>query len=638
MPEVITQFVTNFLAVRRRLISLVLAGVFVSFLPQQALAAGAELPPLVHDIGFSLLFAGLLAIVLIKLKVPTIVSFLLAGVVVGPIGAHFVTDPVSIDTIAQLGLVLLLFLIGLELDFSKIIASGRTIILTGLLQFPLCIAFGFAVTKILLWLGIGSEILGTGTGGINYAPLYMGFVIAASSTFLVVKLFQESFQMDTVAGRVSLGILIFQDIWSIAIIAIQPNLSNPRLGPILLSLLGIGTLTLGAVLIAKYVLPIGFRWIAKMPEVILVSAIAWCFGVVFVGTNVDVITEALFGFNLQMSVGSGMAALVAGASIANLPYSTDVVGKVGIVKDFFITLFFVALGMGIPFPDGIGVFLLAVLFSVFVIAAGYLIFLPLLYWTGLDRRNAFVTSTRLAQVSEFTLVIAYVGLGFGHITEELNAVIIITFILTALLTPLLFKHADTIHDKVGPLLDKIGFREPSTVGAAEEESYSLVLLGFHRLASSLLLEVKKSKPELLKDMLVIDFNVNIHPRIAALGPTVRYGDLANPDSLRHAGVEKARVVLITVEDDLLKGTSNARIVQEVRRINPDATIIANAIELKETAKLYRAGADYVFLPRVESARGLLPAVSFALSGGITNYRAERETAEGEWYERDEVFV
>jgi len=609
----------------------------ILLLPSTALAGGGALPSLVHDIGFCILVAGVLCVFFTRLQIPTIAAFLLGGVIVGPVGAHVVTDAGNIDTIAQLGLVLLLFLIGLEIDISKLLASGKTLIISGLLQFPLCVAFGFGMCKLLIWAGVGGSLLGDGTGETSYVPLYIGFVMAASSTLLVVKLFQENFQMDTTTGRISLGMLVFQDIWAIVVIAIQPNFAKPEIVPILLSFLGIAILIALSVTFAKYLLPIGFKWIAKMPELMLVAAIAWCFAIVFVGGNIDTFTEAVFGFNLHLSVGSSMSALIAGASIASLPYSTDVLAKVGIVKDFFVTLFFVGLGMGIPLPDGFTVLIMAVIFSALALAARYLLFFPLLYWTGLDRRNAMVSSTRLAQVSEFTLVIAYAGLGFGHISTELNSVIIFAFIITALLSPMLYKKADAIHDRLAPLLSAIGFKTPPEAEADEEESFSVALLGFHRVASSVLHNLKEHHPELMSSILVVDFNVGIHEKIAAHGPTVRYGDLSNAETLHHAGVDKAKVIVCSIQDDMLKGTTNLKIVEALHHINPEAVIIANSLSLEESLQLYEAGAHYVYLSRIEAATAITKAVEQALDNKIHEHRATQEASQGKWHERDEVF-
>ena len=593
------------------------------------MAAGGALAPLVHDIGISLLVAGILAVVFHRLKIPSIAAFLVAGFIAGPGGAELMDDLENIPVIAELGLVLLLFVIGLELDLRKIISSGRIIIITGLLQFPLSVLAGFALANLLAGLGV------TALGG-GFAPLYMGIVLAASSTLLVVKLFQESFELDTTAGRISLGLLIFQDIWAIVVIAIQPNFSNPQIGPILSAFAGIALLTVLTVAIARYLLPVLFRWIATSPELMLVGAVGWCFGIVFLGGNLDFFSDALLGASLHMAVGPGMSALIAGASIASLPFSGDVISKVGVVKDFFVILFFVGLGMTIPIPDGSAVLLLALLFALAAILVRYIVFVPLLYLNGLDRRNAIVSSTRLAQVSEFSLVIVYAGLGLGHVDEFFNSATIFAFILTALITPTLYRYADDLYERLQPLLDWLRFSTPDSTGEERRESYSLAVLGFHRLASSLLFELKQRNPELLDNLLVVDFNLHLHEDIAALGPTVRYGDLANAETLHHAGVDKARVVLVSVQDDVLKGTSNLRLVKDIRHLNSEAVIIANAIELAESVRLYDAGADFVYMSRVDSAQKLLEPIASALGGHLEDYRLSRENLDGKWHEREEI--
>jgi len=405
-------------------------GGLLALFPVVAWASTGGLPSLVRDIGLCIVVAGLLAIVFVRLRIPEIAAYLVAGVLVGPIGTAIVTDPGNIETISELGLILLLYLIGLEIDVRKLLASGRILIVTGLLQYPLCVGFGFVVAKLLILAGIGGELLSD-----SYAPLYIGFVVAASSTLLVVKLFQETFQLDTEAGRIALGLLIFQDIWAIGVIAVQPNFSAPEAGPILLSFLGIGVLAVLAILIARFVIPIGFKWIAKKPEVIFAAAISWCFLIVLIGVYLDVLTSWFFNFNLHMSVGAEMGALIAGATIASLPYSTEIISKVSVVKDFFVTLFFVGLGMTIPMPDGVNVLILAGVLAVIAVLARYVVIFPLLYFTGLDRRNAMVTSVRLGQISEFSLVICFLGMQLGHISGELSSAVIFAFVITALFTP-----------------------------------------------------------------------------------------------------------------------------------------------------------------------------------------------------------
>ncbi|HVZ13254.1 MAG TPA: cation:proton antiporter, partial [Bauldia sp.] len=158
----------------------VFAMAMLAAMASPAAAAENELPPLVHDIGIGVFLSGVLAILFARIKIPPIAGYILAGIVAGPLGLKLVTDSASIDTIAELGFVLLLFVIGLEMDVGKIIKSGRTILLTGAFQYPLIIVFGFLVATVLSFVGFAG-LLGP------LGPLYVGFVIGGSSTLLVVK-------------------------------------------------------------------------------------------------------------------------------------------------------------------------------------------------------------------------------------------------------------------------------------------------------------------------------------------------------------------------------------------------------------------------------------------------------------------
>jgi Kef-type K+ transport system membrane component KefB len=598
-----------------------------------AYPAGASeggLPPLVHDIGIGLFLSGFLAILFARIKFPAIAGYILAGIVAGPLALKLVTDPANIDTIAQLGFVLLLFVIGLEMDVGKIIKSGRTILVTGALQYPLIVLFGFLVANVLALVGFGA-LLGGSLGA-----LYVGLVIACSSTLLVVKLFQEAFELDTAPGRIALGLLVIEDVWAIVVIVLQPNFQHPEILPIIESFVGIAVLAGLAFLTAKTLIPVAFRWIAKMPEIILVGAIAWCFAIVFLGAGFDFIAHNLLGVDTHLAVGSGMGALIAGATIASLPYSTEIVTKVSVVKDFFVTLFFVGLGLSIPAPSGPGVLLLAVAIALAAIAARQIVVFPLLYYTGLDQRNAEVTAIRIAQISEFSLVIAFLGSELGHLTQDLASAIIFAFVLTALATTPLYHAAYRIHAALAPTLRLLGFKDPPEQAKVNEKEWRLALLGFHRVASSLLHDIARDDPPLVKETLVIDFSVALHERIREAGAHVEYGDLSNPDTLHHAGVDRARVVVSTVPDDLMRGTDNRRLVGAVRRINPNAIIIANAVNLADVDAIYEAGADYVFLSRIDTARALNEAIGNALNGSLAEFRAAREEEIGKPRSRREV--
>ena len=164
----------------------------------------------------------------------------------------------------------------------------------------------------------------------------------------------------------------------------------------------------------------------------------------------------------------------------------------------------------------------------------------------------------------------------------------------------------------------------------------MVLLGFHRVASSLLWEIKQTRSDLLKDILVVDFNVALHGAIAATGARVTYGDISNYEMLEHVGVAQARVIVCTIPDDVLKGTTNLELTQVLRALNPKAKLIVNAVSFEDVAGMYASGADYVFLSRVETAHNLLPAIGAALGNTLPEHRKREEATHGAPDARAEV--
>ena len=597
--------------------------------PLVALAAGGGISPLVGDLGLCLVAAAVLAIVFVKLKIPAIAALLGAGVVLGPAGLEAVHDPHSIDTIANLGLTLLLFVIGLEVNLKSLLASGRTLVITGAVQVPLTLAAGCGA---FLLVGLTGWSLLTGF----YPALYLGVACAFSSTLLVVKYLQEHLRLDTIAGRLAVGLLIFQDIWAIVFLALQPSFANPSLAPIVMTFLGTAVVATIATFVARVVLSRAFHVVARSPELVVTLALGWCFGVGLFGAHLGSIAHGV-GLDIEISVSMEMGALIAGATIATSPYAYEVVSRVVHLRDFFVTLFFVGLGMSIPVPESVAVVALSAVVAVVAIFLRYAIFLPVLYATGLDRRNSVSVSTKLAQVSEFCLVIVYLGSQLGHISGTHVSVVIFAFVITALLTPVLFAASDRLYQRLRPVLDLVGIRSRGVQPEQENaEAPRLVLLGFHRIGSALLADLERLHPDLVPQTLVVDINSAVHPEIGARGAQVVYGDIASTEVLRHAGVDGAEVIVSTVPDELLKGTSNEQIVRQVRQLAPKAVIIASCTRVSKAAALRAAGADHVFRPASEIALGILPAIYAALNAGLPSYLEALAEEHGHLDNRREV--
>ncbi len=599
------------------------------FSPLVALGAGGSVSPLVADLGLCLVAAAVLAIAFVKLKIPAIAALLGAGVVLGPAGLEAIGDRQSIDTIANLGLTLLLFVIGLEVNLKALLASGRTLIVTGAVQVPLTLAVGCGA---FLLIGLTGWSLLTGF----YPALYLGVACAFSSTLLVVKYLQEHLRLDTVAGRLAVGLLIFQDIWAIVFLALQPSFAHPSIAPIVLTFVGTVLLATIATLTARFVLSRAFHIVARSPELVVTLALGWCFGVGLFGANLGTVAHRL-GASFEISVSMEMGALIAGATIATSPYAYEVVSRVVHLRDFFVTLFFVGLGMSIPVPDSAGVIGLSAIVAALAVLLRYMLFLPLLYVTGLDRRNSVSVSTKLAQVSEFCLVIAYLGSQLGHISGAHVSVVIFAFVLTALLTPILFATSDRLYARLRPALDAAGIRSRDVRPEAESaDAPRLVLLGFHRTGSALLADLERLHPDLVPQTLVVDINTTIHADIQQRGAQVLYGDIASMDVLRHAGVDSAEVIVSTVPDELLKGTTNELLVRQLRQLAPKAVIVANCTRASDAAALRNAGADHVFRPATEVALGILPAIYAALNASLPSYLEARTEDHGSLDRRREV--
>jgi Kef-type K+ transport system membrane component KefB len=593
-------------------------------------AAAGGVSPLVADLGLCLVTAGILAVLFERLNIPAIAALLGAGVVLGPAGLHAVTDPASVDTIANLGLTLLLFVIGLEVNPQSLLASGRTLVVTGLLQVPLTVAAGFGAFFLI---GLSGWALVAGV----YPAFYLGVACAFSSTLLVVKFMQEHLLLDTIRGRLCVGLLIFQDVWAIVILALQPSFADPAVAPILLTFAGIAIVGAVATAVARWILPHAFHAVARSPELVVTVALGWCFGVGLFGGNLGALAASL-GVDVAISVSVEMGALIAGATIATSPYAYEVVARVTHLRDFFVTLFFVGLGMSIPVPDSVGVIALAAVLATVAVALRYLVFLPLLYGTGLDRRNSTDVATKLAQISEFCLVIAYLGARLDHIEGEMVSVVIFGFVITALVTPVLFRQSDRIYARLRPLLGRIGIRSRAGRGDVEDGDRPprLVLLGFHRVASALLADVERLHADLLPDTLVIDTNMAIHEEIRRRGARVVYGDIAKAEVLRHAGVDAAEVVVSTLPDEVLKGASNEQLVRTVRSVAPGAVIIAGCTRASRVAAVRAAGADLVFRAATEVAVGLLPAIGAALNASMPSFLQALDEERGPIDKRSEV--
>lgn len=529
---------------------------------------------LIPEIGISILAATILGFIFQSLRQPVILGYLVAGAIIGPeIGFAFVRAPENIKVISEIGLILLLFIIGLELNPVSLLSSGRKLIFAGIGQFILCVLIGIG----FFWM------IGYGLGNGNIDALYLSVFCALSSTAIVVKLLYDKFELDTFAGKMSLGILIFQDIWAILVLALQPNFRNPEIGVVFLAI-GKSIVLLGlGFLLSRYLLKWVFERISKTPEMVVGMAIAWC--VLMAGV------ASLIGLSMEMG------ALIAGVAISSFPYGMHIIAKVLPLRDSFLTLFFLSIGMTIPMPT-VSLITQAVIVVLFVIASRFLTVYPILSLSGSGRRTSFITSLNLAQISEFSLVIAAIGLQYGHIKGELVSMTIYAMAMTSVLSSYFINGNHQIYAVVDRLLARVGFSGGRRSDAARDDhqNYPIVFLGFHRGANAVLEKLAESAPDLIKRILVVDFNLEVLNYLRSKNIKGIFGDISSMDTLHHAHVEKAEMILSTIPDMLLKGTNNAEIVRTCRAVADNAMIIATADSAAQIEALKAAGANEVILP------------------------------------------
>ena len=373
-------------------------------------------------------------------------------------------------------------------------------------------------------------------------------------------------------------------------------------------------LVVGGLALSKYVLPHLFRAVAKVPELVLVSGLAWCF--------------FLAGAASFIGLSREMGALIAGISLSTFPYNLDVMAKAVSIRDFFVTLFFVALGMQITVPS-LQVVEMSLAASAFVIVSRLSVS-PILYALRLGHRTSLLPAINLAQVSEFSIVIASLGFARHQISSDVVTIIIITFAITSVVSTYMINASHPIQRAMSRVLKLVSIKDLQ-VGEQEIEEVqgrpeTIVFLGFFRDASSILFDLENSgsavEEQLMLDrILVIDFNPTVMRELRDRGISCVYGDIAHADTLHHAGIENAELIICSIPDDILRGTSNSRLLRNARATCPKAKVMLTTEHIPQALEFYTEGADIVYLPRLHSASEVARMLVIGLTEGFEDVRA-----------------
>ncbi len=555
---------------------------------------------LVTDIAICIIAAWVVAVISQVAKQPLLLAYLVAGFAVGPNGFQWVTNPDSITTISEIGLSLLLFMIGLEIDLKKMMSAGRTITLTSGVQILGCLLIGWLAFSFL------------GPAKNNLEALYLAVAAAMSSTVIIVKILYDKRELETLVGRVTLGVLVMQDIATILFLAVQPNLKHPTANVMLVAVWHVILLLAVAFLASRFMLPHVFKFIARLPELVLVGALAWCF--------------AMAGFADYLKLSTAMGALIAGVMLSTFPYTLDVAAKVTSLRDFFVTLFFVGLGMIIPVPT-----LTVVLWTIFVclvlIGTRLATVFPVLYSMKQGYRVSLLPAINLCQMSELSLVLLTLGKASGDVSDNIIGIAAFSFAFLAVGSTYAIIGNDTLLRKATVLFKKLELHDldhTAFLTRADAKLRRICLLGFSWTASSLLAEIERNRPDLVPEICVIDFNPVVHEKLKAKNVFAVYGDITARDVLHHAGASHAEVIVCSLPNMVLKGANNLKILRQLRELNPHGQIIVHAELLSDIPGLYAAGANYVTVPRLLEAGDLLQVVAAAEKKTLAHKRGEQE--------------
>ncbi|MDY6762008.1 MAG: cation:proton antiporter [Candidatus Nanohaloarchaea archaeon] len=520
---------------------------------------------ILFDVGMIIIAATILGVVAKMLRQPLIGAYILAGILIGPDVLGIVRNTEVIRMFAELGVAFLLFMVGLELDLSRL-KEVRNVVL------------GAALTEVMFLFSIGFFIMYLlGFGG--FPAIYVGLFIAFNSTAVLIKLLADRGDLDTLHGRIILGILLIQDIIVVLALSVLSTLNTPGLEIIASAIVqGAGLFAL-AVVLSKYVMPNFFALIDDSHEIVLLSSVAILFA--FVGAAVET------GFS------AAVGGFLAGIALTAFPYNIEIAERARSMRDFFVTIFFVSLGMLVSLSH------LSKLLVPFVVLLAAILLLKPFFVTlmvslfGYGRRTSFYTGLNLSQVSEFSMVLALLGLQMGHIDTGIFSLVTALMVVSITITSYAVKYQINLYELFGEFV--VTFRDSSYEESTSDLEDHVVVCGVHIKGRKILRFLEDHD----ESIVVIDHDPEIiswAQKEEDIDPV--YGDIEDALTLERANVEQAKAVISTVPD----AEDNRYLVNYLEKHNPDAVSIVSSDDMESALLLYEEGADYVLYPEMLAAK------------------------------------
>jgi Kef-type K+ transport system membrane component KefB len=512
------------------------------------------------SLGLIVIVASLAAFILRLLRQPQILAYVLVGVLITPV-FKIITDTSVIESMSIIGIAFLLFIVGLEMDLKKLRSVALVSSIGGIIQVVVVFLLGYLVALLM--------------GFMTLQAAYIGLFITFSSTMVVLKLLSDKQELNTLHGRIVVGILLLQDIIAIFAISILTSINDFNIYLFLWAFLKFLSMFVLAFVASKYVFPLYFRFTAKNQELLLISSLGVCF----------LFSLAFHYMGFSIAIG----AFLAGLTLGNLKYNLEIIAKVKSLRDFFSLLFFVSLGMGISlssFSKHLGPLIIITLLVIFLKPLIIMIICSLFKYT---KKPAFLSSISLGQMGEFSLILATQGLLLGHISKDIFSIVVIVTLFTITITSYFIKHDHwffKVFEKPLKIFDV--FTTEGLEFLPSEVKPTIILAGHNRIGYSILKQFRRSK----KKILVVDYNPEVISRMVRLNYHCIYGNVIDEEIVRKMNLEGIKMLISTVPEL----NDNLVLIRRVRAVNKKARIIVTSSEIEDALRLYTAGADYVILP------------------------------------------
>lgn len=507
-------------------------------------------------------------------KLPLIVAYLFVGVLVSLFGGFDLAHSETFTVFSEIGIAFVLFFIGMEMDVKELKSLGKPILIGALGQIFISMALGF--------------LIAVGLGFPQTESILLGIGLAFSSTIVVVKLLLEKKELNSLYGKLSIGILLLEDLVAI-ILLMGMTVSSSALNVGVQSAMPFVALFFKGLLLlfltfglSKYVLRRVFQAVAASTELLFLTALAWCFA--FVSLTI------LLGFSVVIG------AFLAGVALASSPFYYEIQGKVKPLRDFFVMTFFVYLGSQVKFGEVVGVLPLIGALVAYALIVKPVIYMALLGMFGFRKHTIYQTAINLSQISEFSLIVMVVGLKLGLVSSAGVTALALATVVSILLSSVLISNGRRLYGKVGKLVemfvhDKYVHLIEAKEGHTDLEGH-VVVIGAHRMGGEVIRYLKRNTIPFV----VLDFNPRVVKNLVNEKIHALYGDVGDPEVLEFLNLEKASLVVSTAPDF----DDNSILLTEKRKRKLGAFVVTRAATIADAKRLYDEGADYVVLPELVS--------------------------------------